>query len=58
MSRDFEREDGKAFPVKGDMWLRLARMAYDATLGKELVDKWIDFTCFNQPWRKVAALGA
>ena len=39
VSRVFEKKESEAFPVKGDMWLRLARMAYDATLGKELVDK-------------------
>ena len=57
VSRVFE-SDGKAFPVKGDMWLRLARMAYNATVNKKLEEKWIYFAGFDQPWGKVAALGA
>ena len=58
VSRGFERDDGGRFPVREGMWLRLGRMAYDATLGKELIDKWIYFTGFDQPWGKVAARDA
>lgn len=47
-----------AFPVKGDMWLRLARMAYDVTVNKKPEQKWIFFAGFDQAWEKVPALGA
>ncbi|KAF3763009.1 hypothetical protein M406DRAFT_346955 [Cryphonectria parasitica EP155] len=42
-----------AFPVKGDMWLNLSRMAYDSTLGLHQDLKWIMFPGFDQPWGKI-----
>lgn len=57
VSQPFEK-DNPAFPVKGDMWLRLARMAYDATVGRPHEEKWIHFAGFDQAWAKVPALGA
>ncbi|KAK8050756.1 hypothetical protein PG994_012486 [Apiospora phragmitis] len=38
------------FPIKGDMWLRLARMCQDTTTGIDVDLKWIFFTGFEQPW--------
>lgn len=49
-------EDGDAFPLKGDMWLQLARMAYDTTLGLAPEAKWIWGAGFDQPWGNVPNL--
>ncbi len=57
VSQPFEK-DSAAFPVKGDLWLRLARMAYDSTVNKVHEEKWIYFAGFDQPWEKVPASGA
>lgn len=57
VSQPFEK-DNAAFPVKGDSWLRLARMAYNSTVGRVHEDKWIAFVGFDQAWQKVPALGA
>lgn len=42
-----------SFPVKGDMWLKLAHMAYDTTEGLPNNQKWIMFTGFEQPWEDI-----
>lgn len=55
--RPLASKDGEAFPVKGDMWLRLARMAYSVTVNRKPEQKWIFFTGFDQAWEKVPALG-
>lgn len=55
VSKPFEHGDGaEAFPIKGDMWLKLARMAYDSTL--DIVPseaKWVWGTGFDQAWARV-----
>ncbi|KAK2767077.1 hypothetical protein FQN54_006396 [Arachnomyces sp. PD_36] len=53
VSKKFEEANGSSFPVKGDMWLRLARMAYDTNLNLSPEAKWIFFTGFDQPWSQV-----
>ena len=40
----------ECFPMKGDMWLRLARMCQDTTKGLPTDLKWVPFTGFDQPW--------
>ncbi|KAL8792406.1 MAG: hypothetical protein Q9195_005020 [Heterodermia aff. obscurata] len=40
------------FPMKGDMWLRLARMCQDTTKGLPTDLKWVPFTGFEQPWKR------
>nr|POE56471.1 questin oxidase [Quercus suber] len=42
---------GAYFPMKGDMWLRLARMCLDTT--RDLPDhlKWLPFTGFEMGWK-------
>ncbi|KAL2194786.1 hypothetical protein P885DRAFT_42084 [Corynascus similis CBS 632.67] len=40
------------FPMKGDMWLRLARMCQDTTGGLPTDLKWVPFTGFDQPWQR------
>lgn len=52
----FEDSNGNAFPVKGDMWLRLAQMAYDTNLNLSPEAKWIFFTGFDQPWSQVPSV--
>lgn len=56
VSRPFE--DGEwadAFPVKGDSWLKLSRMAYDSTVDFVQEEKWIVFAGFDLPWKKIPA---
>ena len=43
---------GSYFPMKGDMWLRLARMCQDTTKGLPTDLKWVPFTGFEQPWKR------
>lgn len=53
-SKLFEQgEFGDAFPIKGDMWLKLARMVYDSTVNLPGEAKWVVFTGFDQAWAKV-----
>ena len=52
-ARRFEQgEWEKYFPVKGDMWLRLARMCQDTTKDLPTDLKWVPFTGFEQPWKR------
>ena len=55
VSKPFEHGDGAgAFPIKGDMWLKLARMAYDSTLDVVPSEaKWVWGTGFDQAWARV-----
>jgi Questin oxidase-like len=40
------------FPMKGDMWLKLARMCQDTTKNRPTDLKWVPFTGFDQPWKR------
>lgn len=40
------------FPMKGDMWLKLARMCQDTTKNLPTDLKWVPFTGFEQPWKR------
>ena len=40
------------FPMRGDMWLRLARMCQDTTKDLPTDLKWVPFTGFEQPWKR------
>lgn len=49
----FEQGEWEAyFPMKGDMWLRLARMCQDTTKNLPTDLKWVPFTGFEQPWKR------
>jgi hypothetical protein len=51
VSKEFEEGEWEAyFPMKGDMWLKLARMCQDTTKGLPTDLKWVPFTGFDQPW--------
>lgn len=52
-SKPFEDD---SFPVKGDMWLKMAHMAYDTTVGLPDDQKWIAFAGFDQPWGRIPDL--
>lgn len=57
VSRSFETgADASAFPVKGGMWLNLARMAYDITVDVPLEKKWPAFVGFDVQWENVPDL--
>lgn len=48
-----ESEEWKGyFPMKGDMWIRLARMCHDTTKNLPTDLKWVPFTGFEQPWKR------
>lgn len=45
-------DENHLFPVRGEMWLRVAQMAYDSTLGKvEVPDKWLFGAGFDERWK-------
>ncbi|KAH8807229.1 hypothetical protein F5884DRAFT_673432 [Xylogone sp. PMI_703] len=53
VSREYESGEWEAyFPMKGDMWLKLARMCQDTTKGVPTDLKWVPFTGFEQPWKR------
>lgn len=53
VARDFEQGKWEAyFPMKGDMWMRLARMCQDTTKNLPTDLKWVPFTGFEQPWKR------
>lgn len=53
VAREYEDGEWEAyFPMKGDMWLRLARMCQDTTKGRPTDLKWVPFTGFEQPWKR------
>jgi hypothetical protein len=51
ISRPFEEDE--SFPVQGDMWLKIARMAYDTTLDLPGPAKWVVMAGMDQAWAKV-----
>ncbi|KAJ6279553.1 hypothetical protein J3E71DRAFT_182420 [Bipolaris maydis] len=52
-AREFEQgEYEEYFPMKGDMWLQLARMCQDTTGNRPSDLKWVPFTGFEQPWNR------
>ena len=53
VARKFEQgEWATYFPMKGDMWLILARMCQDTTQNLPTDLKWVPFTGFEQPWKR------
>lgn len=53
ISRPFEQQEMTAFPMKGEAWLELARMAYDSTIGLSDEAKWVWGAGFEQAWANV-----
>ncbi|KAK5807054.1 hypothetical protein VI817_001312 [Penicillium citrinum] len=45
-------EWGTYFPMKGDMWLKLARICLDTTKGLPWEVKWVWFAGFNEAWQR------
>lgn len=57
VSRPFEQGEGaEAFPVSGDMWLKIARMAYDTTLDLPAPAKWVVMAGMEKAWAQVPKL--
>jgi hypothetical protein len=50
--RLFEQQWGEMFPIKEDIWLKLARMALDTTKDWPTDLKWVVFTGFDQGWKR------
>ncbi|TVY88955.1 Oxidoreductase [Lachnellula willkommii] len=48
-------ENSNRYPMQGDMWLKLAGMAYDSTYGLEDPAKWVWGVGFEQAWGNVPA---
>ena len=57
-SRPFEEGEWAAsFPIKGDLWLKIAQMGYDTTKdGIDNNDKWVWGAGFDLAWMKVPNL--
>lgn len=53
--RMFEKQDPAAFPMTGEAWIQLARMAYDSTLGVADPEKWVFGAGFPEAWENVPA---
>lgn len=52
VAKPFENgEFSDAFPVKGDMWLNIARMTLDTTKDWTPDQKWVNFTGFDMGWK-------
>lgn len=53
VSKEYEAGEWETyFPMKGDMWLKLARMCQDTTKNLPTDLKWVPFTGFPQPWNR------
>lgn len=54
-SKPFEEgEFASSFPIKGDLWLRIAQMGYDTTKdGNDNNDKWVWGSGFDLAWMRV-----
>ena len=50
-SRPFEEKHPDVFVVKGDMWLKIARMALDTTKDCQTDQKFVNFTGFDMGWK-------
>ncbi|KAL2751793.1 hypothetical protein ACRALDRAFT_213747 [Sodiomyces alcalophilus JCM 7366] len=55
VSEPFEQANQATFRLQGDAWLKLARMAYDSTVGLPDEIKWIWGAGFAQAWGNVPA---
>lgn len=54
VAKPFEQGDGVAsFPILGDLWFKLAQMAYDTTTGLPDISKWIMGAGFDPLWAKI-----
>lgn len=53
--KPFEQEHPEAFPLRGEGWLQLARMAYDSTLNLSPEAKWVFGVGYEQGWAAVPA---
>lgn len=45
-----EFEDEEDFMVKGDMWLRIARMAYESTIETTMQTRWVVMAGMDTAW--------
>ncbi|QIW99251.1 hypothetical protein AMS68_004769 [Peltaster fructicola] len=56
VAKPFESsQDAALLPVHGDMWFKVAQLAYDTTLNVPVDDKWVWGTGFDPMWMKVPA---
>ncbi|KUI60087.1 Oxidoreductase AflY [Cytospora mali] len=58
VTRPFEQEEGEgaaSFPVKGDLWFRIAQIAYDTTADEDTIqveNKWVWGAGFDPMWAR------
>ncbi|KUI64699.1 Oxidoreductase AflY [Cytospora mali] len=58
VARPFEEEEGQgaaSFPVKGDLWFRVAQIAYDTTADEDTIqveNKWVWGAGFDPMWAR------
>jgi hypothetical protein len=55
-SKGAEPDDKEAFPIQGDSWLKIAQIAYDSTVDREIEEKWIWGVGFDTFWEHVPDL--
>ncbi|GIZ46907.1 hypothetical protein CKM354_001001300 [Cercospora kikuchii] len=51
VAKPFEGEDPERFPVRGDLWLKVAQMAYDSTLEVPVDQKWVFGAGYDPMWK-------
>lgn len=49
--KEYEDNEGKDWPIRGDSWLRIAHMAIDSVEGT--TTKWVRNAGFDQAWEKI-----
>ena len=55
-SNKVNTDDKKVFPIQGDSWLKIAQMAYDSTVDRDIMEKWIWGVGFDEGWAHIPAL--
>ncbi|KAI2793918.1 Oxidoreductase ptaJ [Penicillium oxalicum] len=53
--KPFDGKRQESMPVSGKMWLQIANMAIDSTVGEEDGAMWIRSTGFDEAWEKIPA---
>jgi hypothetical protein len=56
VSRSVSNQEHNILIIKDDSWLKIAQMAYDSTVDREIEEKWIWGVGFDEYWENVPAL--
>jgi hypothetical protein len=55
-SKHVNTDDEDVFPIQGDSWFKIAQMAYDSTVDRDIMEKWIWGVGFDEGWTHVPDL--